>query len=314
MILTISIIYFNIIGDPGDTVYPQLRSVSWLMRVVEDMYDARFIHEKNHAVRREIKLQKMKLINNLSSPCSPNGANYNPSSNLKKNEHNDNDSRNDYIYSNSNSNNIHNDHSGNNSNNINSPYQVPDVTVEEENFLNSFPVFVVRRLTTVVGLINLTDQIGWDLLCNTHRNYTEYLEIETFKNFLEEKYNNDDLLFFLYVRSLIAKILKINFSTRWILVHGPERQPKIIYLTFIECTVISHKVFGPVYSDFRKELLSSILKSNKLIGLLSSREDKRKIDVRDFLNIAMIGFRKSQTSAASAVSAVPLSAVKEKKN
>ena len=87
MILTISIIYFNIIGDPGDTVYPQLRSVSWLMRVVEDMYDARFIHEKNHAVRREIKLQKMKLINNISSPCShssPNGVNCKSDLNMKK--------------------------------------------------------------------------------------------------------------------------------------------------------------------------------------------------------------------------------------
>ena len=205
------------------------------MRVIEDMYDARFIHEKNHSARKEEKLQKSKASNSL------------------------------------------------------------DLSIEEDSNINNFPVFVVQRLTTVVGLKSLTDQIGWDLLCNIDRNYKEYPEIETFKHFLQEKFNNDDLLFFLYVRSIISKILRINFSARWILVHGPERQPKTLYLTYSECIQISHKIFGISYSKIRKQFLASITSSKKLIGMINKKgEDTRKIDVRDILHLSTMGFRRSQ--------------------
>ena len=210
------------------------------MRIIEDMYDARFIHEKNHVLRRETKLQRVQSSGSI------------------------------------------------------------DVSLADDQFWSSFPVFVVQRLTTVVGLKNLTDQTGWDLLCNIDRNYKEFSEIETFKNFLQEQHSEEDLLFFLYVRSIIAKILKVNFSARWILVHGPERQPKTLFLTFLECIQISFKVFGASNCDLGREFLSSIIASKKLVGKLCKREDTRKvedtrkIDVRDVLHLATLGYRKSQ--------------------
>ena len=162
---------FLLLGNDNDVVRPQLRSVSWLMRVIEDIYDARFAHEKNHTIRKEQqKINRERTTGN------------------------------------------------------------PDVAEDEGDysFCNSFPVFVAQRLTTVIGLKSLTDQTCWDLLCNIDRNYKDFLEIETFRYFLQEKFGEEDLLFFLYLRSIISKSLKVSFSGRWTLVHGPERQPKRI--------------------------------------------------------------------------------------
>ena len=208
------------------------------MRVVEDIYDARFAHEKSHMIRKEKqKMNRERLYGN------------------------------------------------------------PD-PVEDEgdfSFCNSFPVFVAQRLTTVIGLKALTDQTGWDLLCNIDRNYKDFLEIETFKFFLQEKFGDEDLLFFLYLRSIISKMLKMNFSGRWTLVHGPERQPKPIYVTYQECVQISFKVFGNSYGDLGKDFLTSLVTSRKLVGRLNKREDSRKIEVRDLLYLAVLGYHKTQT-------------------
>ena len=208
------------------------------MRVVEDIYDARFAHEKSHMIRKEKqKLNRERLYGNL------------------------------------------------------------DATEDEGDFsfCNSFPVFVAQRLTTVIGLKALTDQTGWDLLCNIDRNYKDFLEIETFKFFLQEKFGDEDLLFFLYLRSIISKMLKMNFSGRWTLVHGPERQPKPIYVTYQECVQISFKVFGNSYGDLGKDFLTSLVTSRKLVGRVNKREDSRKIEVRDLLYLAVLGYHKTQT-------------------
>ena len=204
------------------------------MRVIEDMYDARFVHEKNHSARREEKLQKAKASNTFDS------------------------------------------------------------SIEDDSSGNSFPVFVVQRLTTVVGLKSLTDQIGWDLIFNIDRSYKAYAEVETFKHFLQEMFNDDDLLFFLYVRSIISKMLRVNFSSRWILVHGADRQPKALFLTFSECVQLSHKIFGKNCSKIRKQFIASIIASKKLIGVMNKKEDTRKIDVRDMLHLSTTGFRRAQ--------------------
>ena len=208
------------------------------MRLVEDIYDARFAHEKSHMIRKEKqKMNRERLYGNL------------------------------------------------------------DATEDEGDFsfCNSFPVFVAQRLTTVIGLKALTDQTGWDLLCNIDRNYKDFLEIETFKFFLQEKFGDEDLLFFLYLRSIISKMLKMNFSGRWTLVHGPERQPKPIYVTYQECVQISFKVFGNSYGDLGKDFLTSLVTSRKLVGRVNKREDSRKIEVRDLLYLAVLGYHKTQT-------------------
>lgn len=56
------------------------------------------------------------------------------------------------------------------------------------------------------GLRSLVAQTCWDLLYNTHALRKDHLEVEVFARFLEEFYDPDDLLFFLYVRNVIQKV------------------------------------------------------------------------------------------------------------
>ena len=41
------------------------------------------------------------------------------------------------------------------------------------------------------------------------------LEVEMFARFLQEFYDYADLLFFLYVRSVVSKVLNVSFKQRW---------------------------------------------------------------------------------------------------
>jgi hypothetical protein len=84
-----------------------------------------------------------------------------------------------------------------------------DTKVPEEHtdrLSNIFPVFVVDFLSKRFGLRSLVDQHAWDLLYNVHALRATHLEVELFARFLEEYYDPDDLLFFLYVRSVVQKV------------------------------------------------------------------------------------------------------------
>jgi hypothetical protein len=89
--------FCSLIGDENQTVRPKLRSVSWLMRIIEDIYDARFAHEKNHVLKKQVKEHLSEGDEDSEPDCS---------------------------------------------------------------LLTIFPVFTVQRLTTVIGLKVLSDQIG----------------------------------------------------------------------------------------------------------------------------------------------------------
>lgn len=100
--------FCSLIGDENQIVRPKLRSVSWLMRIIEDIYDARFAHEKNHVLKKQAKEYVSEGDEESEPDCS---------------------------------------------------------------FLTIFPVFTVQRLTTVIGLKVLSDQIGnlYQILCLVFR-------------------------------------------------------------------------------------------------------------------------------------------------
>ena len=62
---------------------------------------------------------------------------------------------------------------------------------------NIFPVFVVDHLSKKYGLRQLVEQNCWELLLNSAVYRKDALAIEIFVRFLQEKYDPDDLLFFL---------------------------------------------------------------------------------------------------------------------
>jgi hypothetical protein len=94
-----------LIANNGDTVRPRQRPFSWVMKIVEDLYDHRFSHEKND-IEREDESPNFDLM------------------------------------------------------------------------LLIFPVFVVRRIGTNVGLKTIVDQTCWDLLYNVNLYRKDNLELE----------------------------------------------------------------------------------------------------------------------------------------
>lgn len=139
--------FASLIAFDGEVVNPKPRTIIWLMKMIDEIYDYRFAIENQHQ-------------------------------NLDNRDDNNSDD-------------------------------------EGTTSLTIFPIFVLRRLGNTIGLKSLTDQMCWDMLYTLHCNREEHLEAEIFARFLQEFYDRMDLLFFLYVRSVLSDILKINFKTRW---------------------------------------------------------------------------------------------------
>lgn len=76
-----------------------------------------------------------------------------------------------------------------------------------------FPDFVFAFFEKRYGLSALVQQHCWDLLYTVHLARKDSLAVETFARFLDEHYDADDLLYFLYSRSELQKHLGISFRT-----------------------------------------------------------------------------------------------------
>ena len=158
-----------------------------------------------------------------------------------------------------------------------------------------FPAFVVRRMCMKVGLRTLVDQTCWDLLYNSHIYRRDYLEVEMFCRFLQEFYDHDDLLFFLYVRSVVAKQLHVSFKTRWAKSDGPGRQPKSLWLSFRECVSVARVVFGEANESMSHDFLAIV--TPQMVGQkadASGGTDTRRIDITQFLHLAVVGYHQTR--------------------
>ena len=224
--------FVALIAHENDECKPKMRILSWLMKMIEDLYDARFAHEKND-VERDAELS-LKLSSSLDSKLQQ---------------------------------------------------QV-------------FPVFIYKQLSTVLGLARVVEQNCWDLLCNTDRLRLEYLEVEIFGRFLQEFYDQDDLLFFLYVRSVIASVLHINFRGRWSKLDGPGRQtPLALWMSHRECVQVARVVFGAGNDALCKEFLALI--NPQMVGQKTDQGDSRRIDITQFLHLAVVGYHQTQSGTGS---------------
>ena len=144
----------------------------------------------------------------------------------------------------------------------------------------------VFTFTVRYGLQQLVDQTAWDLLYTVNALRKTHLEIEIFAQFLQEWYDPDDLLFFMYLRSVIQKLLNVSFKTRWgsEATRGPERTPKQLWLSYRECITVARTVFGneddAMYKDFLSTIESQVVgkKQNTAEGTTT---DSRRIEVFD---------------------------------
>lgn len=162
----------------------------------------------------------------------------------------------------------------------------------------SMPGFVVEFFTKRYGLPQLVDQMSWDLLYNMHQNRSEYLEVELFARFMEEFYDADDLLFLLYVRSVLQKELRFSFRTRWaeLAKTTANGAPKALFLTQRQAGLVARVVFGsesdPMYQSFM----------DLVAGKLNST-GHGKLEAVQFLHLALSEYHESRPAPAGADSA-----------
>ena len=82
---------------------------------------------------------------------------------------------------------------------------------EEVDNKDPFPIFCVEFLINKYVKKNLVDQHALDLLISVEFYKSKFKEIEIFNKFINEEFDTDDLIFFLFVRSCIEKEMKIMF-------------------------------------------------------------------------------------------------------
>jgi hypothetical protein len=207
--------FVGLVSGRDEVVHPRPKLLSWLMRLIEEIYDARHQHETAEVDRDEGMLDDQKIS-------------------------------------------------------------------------SVFPAFVVRRLSMRNGLRSIVDQLCWDLIYNTHVYRRDYLEVEIFARFLQEFYDHDDLLFFLYVRSVVSKLLRISFKTRWSKNDGPGRQPRSLWMSYKECVSVAKTVFGASNESMCRDFLAII--TPQLVGQRTESGDTRRIDITQFLHLAVVGY------------------------
>ena len=168
-----------------DRVEPKLRQTLWLMRLIEDLYEARYAKDIE-ALRRS------------SEPGEGEGG-------------------------------------------------------EGDDLSTPFPDFVYAFFEKKFGLPALVQQQCWDMLRTVHELRKENTAVETFARFMDEYYDADDLLFFLYARSTLQKELGKDkmaehpmhhhwtFRTHWGELSASSTP---LNVTERQCSNVSRVIFG----------------------------------------------------------------------
>jgi hypothetical protein len=216
--------FVTLIADNGDTATPKHRILSWVMKIIEDIYDTRWEACHSQTKGEETSTAEDKNSNKLHMKC--------------------------------------------------------------------FPVYVIRRISLRMGLKRVVDQTCWDLLLNIDKYRKDYLEIELFARFLQEFYDHDVLLFYLYVRSMVGNVLHVNFKTRWS--RPDQANPKNVqslWMSYRECITVSKIIFGEENEQMIKDFIA--LLQPHLVGQRTESNDSRRIDITQFLHLAVVGYHDS---------------------
>ncbi|MCQ2818839.1 MAG: hypothetical protein MJ252_16360 [archaeon] len=136
---------------------------------------------------------------------------------------------------------------------------------------NSFPLFVFEFLTNKYMKKPMVDQHSLDLVYSIDYYKKMFDEVDMFSKFLNEEYDQDDLDFFLYVRSCIENEVKSTFmeNSRAILKKGvtDDNEENKFALTVKSCLNVANSIFG----NDEEELLSSFME--KIDAILQRQKE-----------------------------------------
>ena len=183
-----------------------------------------------------------------------------------------------------------------------------------------FPSFVVEFFSKRYGLRSLIDSTAWDLLASVAALRGSSAEVELFSRFLAQELDADDLLFFLYVRSVAQKELGVSLRSRWTEMGragaaggggaavSSSGAPPPPLLTLKEAAAVSRAVFGseadPLYRSFMALVEEATGGGGRRGGRAAAAADRR-IDVPTFLALALEEYHgtRPETVAAEAEAA-----------
>ena len=157
-----------------------------------------------------------------------------------------------------------------------------------DEMIDSFPAYVYQRMLTTQGLRHIVAYSVMEIIYNTEIYRATYLEVDTFAKFLSEDYDNDDLLFFLYVRSVISSLLNISFRTRWGKSDSSSRASKGLWMTFKECVHVTQVVFGDAHQDVVRDVM--LLVMPQVVGQKTENTDTCRIDIALFMQLILSSY------------------------
>lgn len=143
-----------------------------------------------------------------------------------------------------------------------------DPKEEEDAEMHSFPLFVFEFLSNKYTKKPMVDQHSLDLIYSIDYYKKDFDEFKIFFKFLNEEYDQDDLDFFLYVRSCIENEVKSTFmeNSRALLKKNSDEADKF-NLSVKSCLNIANAIFG----NEEEDLLSSFME--KIDNILSKQRD-----------------------------------------
>lgn len=169
---------------------------------------------------------------------------------------------------------------------------------QEVDVKDPFPFFIVEFFMNKFVKKPMVDQNALDLLLSIDTYRTANKEIEIFAKFLNEEYDCDDLIFFLFVRSCIEKEMKMMFiekAKEEIKVQYNEYRDEIdteLYLNIKVCLKIANTIFG----NEEELLLNSFMEKVEKQIILNNQAGKKKnlIKASTILEITLEDYHQSR--------------------
>lgn len=152
-----------------------------------------------------------------------------------------------------------------------------DVFTRPHQEVPPFPIFIHEHLCTIYGLKHLVDQTCWDLMYNTQLLRGGNIHVETFGLFLEEVFDENDLLFYLYVRSVLQTELMRSTHTK--------DSPVEATISWKQVNIVARTIFGRLSEDLYHQCLRTIDKY-----MLVDEEGEQYVEAINFLYVALVQY------------------------
>ena len=157
------------------------------------------------------------------------------------------------------------------------------INENNENIFPSFPSFVFEFIVNKYAKKQLIDQTCMNILLSLEYFKINYEDIRLFSDFLNENYNNEDFIFFLFLRSNIEKNLGVSILEKAkddTIIQHKEDKEEIFMNLYLNQKQIS-KIITTIYNCDDEILLNQVLQ--RLVPFYEGNSKKNIYNIYIFL-------------------------------